>query len=76
MKPNPQNQKIVNCLSSDLSNLLIECPYSSEIIMECFYRFLSSANIDSDIIVEVLEKFNHIDVANEIILTIKITEGW
>lgn len=70
-----KEDKIVNSLSSDLSNLLSENKGREVLILDCFYQFLYSGKVDSIIIVEVLKRFD-IKYAKELILGIKVNEGW
>lgn len=73
-----KEQMIVNRLSSDLSNLLGEFKSNSlneENIFSYFTDILLSAEIDSILIVEVLEKTNN-DNAIEVARWIKVNEGW
>lgn len=69
------NIQIKNCLNIHLSNFLLEFPENKELIFDCFFEILYNANIESRIIVKVLEEFKD-EYADDIILKIKITEGW
>ena len=69
------DKQVINILKSNLINLLSENVNNEELIFDCFYQFLYDSNISTDIIVNVLEQFDN-DIAKEIILEIKIKDGW
>jgi len=69
-------QQKINCLTSDLTNLIHEHKletFSEEDIFMYFSDFMKSAGVDTDITIAVLEKFG--DLGKEAALTIKINEG-
>ena len=73
------DQEIINCLVSELSNLIFD--FKSNTLSEAdlynyFRNFLEDANIDSRIIVKVLEDERFGDLAKDEALSIKIDEGW
>ena len=70
------NEKLINNLKSNLDDLFYEHPDNSELILDTFAIFLRTAKIDPRIIVDVLENFSSDERALDIILEIKITEGW
>jgi len=74
-----ETDKIKNRLTSDLSNLLSEyrnkC-LDEEILIDYFVDFLLDANIDSIIVVDVLERKNFGELGKEAALGIKVREGW
>lgn len=70
-----ERQQTINRLSSELQDLLYEYPGFSAIVFETFYKSLYAAKVDSTIIVDVLSKYDD-EVAKEIVMTIKVTEGW
>ena len=75
-----KNQKqIENCLASDLNNMIFEFELgrlTKESIFEYFVDFLLSANVDSEIIVNVLEKEQFGDLGKDEARDIKVSEGW
>jgi len=75
-----KNQKqIENCLASDLNNMILEFELNrltKESIFEYFVDFLLSANVDSEIIVNVLEKEQFGDLGKDEARDIKVSEGW
>ena len=71
------DKEIENCLSSELRNLITEFNkghLSEELILNYFSIFLQDAEINSKIIVNVLEQFG--DLGKNEALAIKINEGW
>ena len=79
MKKGKEQQIIENCLSSDLSNMISEFEsgeLSTSTILQYFSDFLLDANIDSRIIVNVLERKSFGENGKEAARTIKVTEGW
>lgn len=69
----------INCLISDLSNLLMEFEsnqLSKEILLQYFADFMEDVNIDSRITVKVLEDISFGKEGKEVALGIKINEGW
>ena len=70
------NEKLINNLKSNLDDLFYEHPDNRELILDTFFIFLRTAKIDPRIIVDVLENFSSDERALDIILEIKITEGW
>ncbi len=70
-----EKQQTINRLSSELQGLLYEYPGFSHIVFESFYKSLYAAKVDSTIIVDVLSKYDE-ETAKEIVMTIKVTEGW
>ena len=75
-----KNQKqIENCLASDLNNMIFEFELgrlTKESIFEYFVDFLVSANVDSEIIVNVLEKEQFGNLGKDEARDIKVSEGW
>ena len=75
-----KNQKqIENCLASDLNNMILEFELNrltKESIFEYFVDFLLSANVDSEIIVNVLEKEQFGNLGKDEARDIKVSEGW
>lgn len=73
-----KEQMIVNRLSSDLSNFRLDW-INNDLDEYGFYSYikdiLNSADVDSKIIVEVLEK-THNSNGIEIARCIKVDEGW
>jgi hypothetical protein len=70
--------KVCNRLFSDLSNAYSDIEldqFTKEDLMRFFSTILQDANIDTNIIVRVLES-HHSTEAKEQALTIKINEGW
>lgn len=70
-------KEIENCLDSKLTNMLSDFDsglLTTESILCYFSQILLDANVDSKIIVNVLEKFE--EYGKEIALGIKINEGW
>ena len=70
-------KEIENCLYSELRNMITEYEYgklTEELIYNYFRNFLCDAEVDSKIIVNVLEQFG--ELGKEEALSIKITEGW
>jgi hypothetical protein len=73
------NKEIENCLTSDLQNLIYEFNsgiLTEEILYGYFSEFLLDANVDSKIIVNVLEQINFGELGKKQALSIKINEGW
>ena len=79
-KSTENNQKQIEfCLTSDLSNMIFEFELgrlTKESIFEYFVDFLVSANVDSEIIVNVLEKEQFGDLGKDEARDIKVSEGW
>lgn len=72
-------EEIKNCLSSDLLNLIYEFHsgnITEEIIYGYFSDFLLDADVESKIIVDVLEGVEFGDLGKEQARYIKINEGW
>jgi hypothetical protein len=72
-------KEIQNRLILDLQNLIYEHQLGTlteEIIYGYFSDFLLSADVDSDIIVNVLEQENFGQKGKEAARYIKIDEGW
>lgn len=70
-------QQIENCLVSELRNMISEHQLGTlteELIYNYFRNFLCDAEVDSSIIVNVLEQFG--DLGKEEARNIKISEGW
>lgn len=71
------NEEIENCLFSDLGNCLMEIE-SGNLTKACmlyyFSDFLLDANVDSKIIVNVLEQFG--EDGEDAARRIKVEEGW
>ena len=75
MKHTPK--QIENCLFSELSEMVyeMECEeLTMEYVFHHFRNFLIYSNVDSTIVVNVLEQFGKL--GKEEALNIKITEGW
>jgi len=73
------NKEIENCLTSDLQNLIYEFEsgnLTEELLYGYFSEFLLDANVDSKIVVNVLEQVNFGKLGKEQALSIKINEGW
>lgn len=74
-----EKEKIVNCLTSDLCNLLSEFnnnQLTEEVLVGYFSQFLKDAKVDSKIIVNVLEDETFGEIGKYAALCIKINEGW
>jgi len=79
MKKKKDDQIIENRLYSDLSNMISEFQsgqLTEELIYSYFKLFLSDANVNSKIIVNVLENERFGKLGKEEALSIKINEGW
>lgn len=79
MKKSIRQIEIENRLYSDLSNMVLEFQsgqLTEELIYNYFKLFLSDANVDSEIIVNVLENDRFGKLGKEEALGIKINEGW
>lgn len=79
MKKSIRQIEIENRLYSDLSNMVSEFEtgqLTEELIYNYFRLFLSDANVNSDIIVNVLENERFGKLGKEEALSIKINEGW
>ncbi|MFA5586043.1 MAG: hypothetical protein WDA02_05795 [Saccharofermentanales bacterium] len=79
MKKSIRQIEIENRLYSDLSNMVLEFQsgqLTEELIYNYFKLFLSDANVDSEIIVNVLENDRFGKLGKEEALSIKINEGW
>jgi len=75
MKNTPQ--QIENRLFSELSNMVYDMEsdkLTMEGIFNYFRNFLIDSNVDSQIVVNVLEKFGKL--GEEEARNIKVTEGW
>jgi len=71
--------QVENCLSSDLSNMILEFNNKSlddESIYGYFSKILLDANVDSEIIVDVLERKSFGELGKDEAMHIKIVEGW
>ena len=72
-------KEIENCLISDLSNMIYEVQ-SGNVDMEMIFGFFSEilldAEVDSKIIVNVLEQENFGNLGKEHARYIKVDEGW
>lgn len=71
------NKQIENCLNSELRSMLDEFnnnTLTEESIINYFRLILGHAQLDSHIIVNVLENFG--ELGKEEALSIKVTEGW
>ena len=71
-KKNDDRKVLVNRLSSEIESFLYE--HDKSVVLECFNIFLCAANVDTDLVIEVLEKFG--PEGKEIALGIKIREGY
>lgn len=74
-----ENQKKINCLFSDLSNLISEFELNrlgKEELLQYFADFMESADVDSAITVTVLEEEYFGKEGKEIARGIKVREGW
>ena len=72
-------KQIENCLTSDLQNLIYEFQLGTlteEIIYGYFSDFLLDAEVDSTIVVNVLEQVNFGALGKEAARYIKVDEGW
>jgi len=72
-------KQIENCLASDLQNLIYEFQLGTiteEILYGYFSDFLLDAEVDSKIIVNVLEQVNFGELGKEAARYIKVDEGW
>lgn len=70
-------KEIENCLASELRNMISEYQSGSlteELIYNYFRMFLCDAEVDSKIIVNVLEQFG--ELGKEEARNIKVHEGW
>jgi hypothetical protein len=76
---NRNRKEIVNCLISDLSDMISEHKsgiLTEESIYSYFSEFLIYANVDSSIVVDVLEQPNFGELGKQQALSIKVNEGW
>lgn len=74
-----KKQIIKNRLTSDLQNLMYEYEsddLTKEVLMNYFSTFLLDADVDSTIVVEVLEDNSFGEIGKQEALAIKINEGW
>ncbi len=72
-------KEIENCLTSDLQNLIYEFEsgvLTEEMLYNYFSQFLLDANVDSKIVVNVLEQKNFGELGKDAARAIKINEGW
>jgi hypothetical protein len=70
-------KQIENCLTSELRNMISEYKLGTlneSIIFNYFRNFLLDANVDSEIVVNVLENFG--ELGKEEARNIKVEEGW
>jgi len=68
-----------NCLTSDLQGMLYEMEAQTLYQADLFRFFadvLLAANVDSEIVVNVLERPQFGNLAKEIARSIKVDEGW
>lgn len=75
---NTQKQ-IENCLFSELSNMIDEFKLkrlTEEDIYGYFKKFLIDSNVDSEIVVKVLEHDRFGKLGKEEARNIKVNEGW
>jgi hypothetical protein len=73
------NEEIKNCLSSELLNMIYEFrsgDLTEELIYCYFSDFLIDANVNSKIVVDVLERKQFGDFGKDQARCIKINEGW
>lgn len=70
-----ENRYTVNHLKSELDTFLSENKNNQELVLECLMRFCLAAKVDSRIIVEALSDVDN-PVAKDLIMEIKVTEGW
>jgi hypothetical protein len=73
------NKEIENCLTSNLQNLIYEFKsgtLTEELLYGYFSEFLLDANVDSKIVVNVLEQVNFGELGKDAARAIKINEGW
>jgi hypothetical protein len=74
-----KQKEIENSLSSELNNMITELELghlSKESIIGYFTEFLLDAKVDSEIIVNVLERDQFGDLGKEQARYIKVEEGW
>jgi len=72
-----KTKKIENCLKSELSNFITEFELGNlcrEDIIRNFSNTLLAAEVDSEIIVNVLEQFG--EEGKKEAMCIKVCEGW
>ena len=69
------NKEIRNCLYSDLSNYCAEFPENESVLLSAFSQFLEDADVDTDIIIAVLEKYG-CDEALDLARDIKVKYGY
>jgi hypothetical protein len=70
-------KQIENCLVSELRNMISEYKLGTlteEIIYNYFSNFMLDAEVDSVIVVNVLEQFG--ELGKEEARNIKVSEGW
>lgn len=70
-------QQIENCLVSELKNMVSEIQLGTlteELLYNYFRNFMCDAEVDSKIIVNVLEQFGKL--GKDEARNIKISEGW
>lgn len=72
-------KQIENCITSELGNMIVEfeeATLTEENIYYYISRILLDAQVNSDIVVNVLENNLFGKAGKEAALNIKITEGW
>jgi len=72
-------EQVQNCLHSDLRNMLYELEagtINKEMILDFFSEILLDANVDSRIIVHVLEGKDFGQEGKDAARNIKVDEGW
>jgi hypothetical protein len=72
-------KQIENCLTSELSNMISEFDngeLTEETLLGYFSIFLRDAEVDSRIVVNVLEQDRFGELGKEAAMGIKVNEGW
>lgn len=72
-------EEIENCLTSNLQNMIYELEVGNideNLIYDFFSEILLDANVDSHIVVNVLERSNFGTSGKEAARYIKVNEGW
>lgn len=72
-------EEIENCLTSNLQNMIYELEVGNideNLIYDFFSEILLDANVDSHIVVNVLERSNFGTSGKESARYIKVNEGW
>lgn len=72
-------EQVKNCLTSDLRNMIYEAQdknFDEAIIFDFFSEILLDADVESEIIVDVLESVEFGELGKCKARNIKVNEGW